>query len=73
MKEITRLPHGWPTDSRTKRSDFGKWIVIVHPEREPHRSVDGQTWERVRVHRQNAAKYFESEFPSNVCLISERQ
>lgn len=76
MKKITRMPTGWPTDNRTKRADFGKWIVIVHPERQPHKSVDGKTWQKVtHTVGQKTAKYYENEveFPSNVYLISERQ
>lgn len=52
MRKITRLPYGWPTDNRTKRSDWGKWIVITHPDRQPHKSVDGEKWEQVKVMRQ---------------------
>lgn len=49
MKTITKLPTNWPTDKLTRRKDWNGFIVIAHPDREPHISADGRTWEKVRV------------------------
>lgn len=43
-KKITKLPLNWPTDKRTKRTDYNGLILIVHPDRAPHTSEDGRTW-----------------------------
>lgn len=72
MKKITRLPYGWPTDKLTKTAMFGKWVVITHPDREPHRSVDGVVWERVKEKRQKVAHMYDIDLPNNVYLIAEK-
>lgn len=46
-KKITKLPLNWPTDKRTKRTDYAGLILIVHPDRAPHTSEDGRTWVEV--------------------------
>ncbi len=51
-KPITRLPTNWPTDKQTKRTDFDGKIIIAHPDREPHTSEDGKTWEKIDYHAQ---------------------
>lgn len=49
MIAITKLPHGWPTDKLTRRTDWNGLIVIAHPDRAPHTSRDGgKTWEEVK-------------------------
>lgn len=48
MKPITKLPTGWPSDKLTKRTDWNGLIVIAHPQRAPHVSQDGRTWEEVK-------------------------
>ncbi len=40
------LPHGWPTDNRSRVYSVDDMLFLTHPERPKH-ILDGMLWKRI--------------------------
>lgn len=45
-KPIKRVPSGFPMKGMI-RADIGDYIVLAHPDRQPHISKDGLVWKEI--------------------------
>jgi len=54
-KPIKRVPSGFPLKGMI-RADIGGYIVLAHPDRQPHISKDGVLWKEIdwKIPEENA-------------------